>query len=123
MTAKSAVARLRPQTSLYPYAACCSAGEWAIFGGGPQSQATAAPKRNISLVTSQKCAQRTVSGKTGFGISSGAAPLALFGGDWAGSATEIEPFKTAIISKFTRAWPYVAYAGILLAIGLFSERA
>jgi NosR/NirI family nitrous oxide reductase transcriptional regulator len=49
--------------------------------------------------------------------------LALFGGDWAGSATEIEPFKTAIISKFTRAWPYVAYAGILLAIGLFSERA
>ena len=37
--------------------------------------------------------------------------LALFAGDWAGSATEIEPFKTAIISKFTRAWPYVAYAG------------
>jgi NosR/NirI family transcriptional regulator, nitrous oxide reductase regulator len=49
--------------------------------------------------------------------------LALFGGDWAGSATEIEPFKTAIISKFTRAWPYVAYAAILLAVGLFSERA
>ena len=49
--------------------------------------------------------------------------LALFAGDWAGKATEIEPFKTAIISKFTRAWPYVAYAGILLAIGLFSERA
>jgi NosR/NirI family transcriptional regulator, nitrous oxide reductase regulator len=49
--------------------------------------------------------------------------LALFAGDWAGKATEIEPFKTAIISKFTRAWPYVAYAAILLAIGLFSERA
>ncbi len=49
--------------------------------------------------------------------------LALFAGDWAGKATEIEPFKTAIISKFTRAWPYVAYAGILLAIGVFSERA
>jgi len=49
--------------------------------------------------------------------------LALFAGDWAGGATEIEPFKTAIISKFTRAWPYVVYAGILLAIGLFSERA
>jgi NosR/NirI family transcriptional regulator, nitrous oxide reductase regulator len=49
--------------------------------------------------------------------------LALFAGDWAESVTEIEPFKTAIISKFTRAWPYVAYAGILLAIGLFSERA
>ena len=37
--------------------------------------------------------------------------------------TEIEPFKTAITSKFTRAWPYVLYAGALLAIGLFSERA
>ena len=37
--------------------------------------------------------------------------------------TEIEPFKTAITSKFTRAWPYVIYAGALLAIGLFSERA
>ena len=43
--------------------------------------------------------------------------------DGAGSATEIEPFKTAIISKFTRAWPYVTYAAILLLIGLFSERA
>jgi NosR/NirI family transcriptional regulator, nitrous oxide reductase regulator len=49
--------------------------------------------------------------------------LALFAPDGAGSATEIEPFKTAIIAKFTRAWPYVAYAAILLLIGLFSERA
>jgi NosR/NirI family transcriptional regulator, nitrous oxide reductase regulator len=49
--------------------------------------------------------------------------LALFAADGAGSATEIEPFKTAIISKFTRAWPYVTYAAILLLIGLFSERA
>ena len=49
--------------------------------------------------------------------------LALFAADGAGSATEIEPFKTAITSKFTRAWPYVLYAGALLAIGLFSERA
>jgi transcriptional regulator of nitric oxide reductase len=49
--------------------------------------------------------------------------LALFGSDWASPATEIEPFKTAIISKFTRAWPYVAYAAILLLIGVFSERA
>jgi NosR/NirI family nitrous oxide reductase transcriptional regulator len=49
--------------------------------------------------------------------------LALFAPDGAGSATEIEPFKTAIISKFTRAWPYVSYAAILLLIGLFSERA
>jgi NosR/NirI family transcriptional regulator, nitrous oxide reductase regulator len=49
--------------------------------------------------------------------------LALFAIDGGGKATEIEPFKTAITSKFTRAWPYVAYAGILLVIGLFSERA
>jgi NosR/NirI family transcriptional regulator, nitrous oxide reductase regulator len=49
--------------------------------------------------------------------------LALFAPDGAGSVTEIEPFKTAIISKFTRAWPYVTYAAILLLIGLFSERA
>jgi NosR/NirI family nitrous oxide reductase transcriptional regulator len=43
--------------------------------------------------------------------------------DSSGIATEVEPFKTAITAKFTRAWPYVAYAGALLAIGLFSERA
>jgi NosR/NirI family nitrous oxide reductase transcriptional regulator len=43
--------------------------------------------------------------------------------DPSGATLEIEPFKTAITSKFTRAWPYVIYAGALLAIGLFSERA
>ena len=43
--------------------------------------------------------------------------------DAAGATLEIEPFKTAITAKFTRAWPYVLYAGALLAIGLFSERA
>jgi len=43
--------------------------------------------------------------------------------DPSGATAEIEPFKTAITSKFTRAWPYVVYAGALLAIGLFSERA
>jgi len=36
---------------------------------------------------------------------------------------EIEPFKTAITTRFTRAWPYVLYAGVVLAIALFSERA
>lgn len=35
---------------------------------------------------------------------------------------EIEPFKTAIILKFVRAWPFVAYAVALLAAGLFVER-
>ncbi len=43
--------------------------------------------------------------------------------DASGATLEIEPFKTAITSNFTRAWPYVFYAGALLAIGLFSERA
>jgi len=49
--------------------------------------------------------------------------LAVTAIDPSGATTEIEPFKTAITSKFTRAWPYVVYAGALLAIGLFSERA
>jgi NosR/NirI family transcriptional regulator, nitrous oxide reductase regulator len=49
--------------------------------------------------------------------------LVLTSIDGSGATTEIEPFKTAITSKFTRAWPYVLYAGVLLAIGLFSERA
>jgi NosR/NirI family transcriptional regulator, nitrous oxide reductase regulator len=35
---------------------------------------------------------------------------------------EIEPFKTAIILKFIRAWPFVAYAVALLVAGLFVER-
>jgi NosR/NirI family nitrous oxide reductase transcriptional regulator len=43
--------------------------------------------------------------------------------DPSGATLEIEPFKTAITSKFTRPWPYVTYAVALLAIGLFSERA
>jgi NosR/NirI family transcriptional regulator, nitrous oxide reductase regulator len=43
--------------------------------------------------------------------------------DPSGASTEIEPFNTAIASRFNRAWPYVLYAGTLLAIGLFSERA
>jgi transcriptional regulator of nitric oxide reductase len=49
--------------------------------------------------------------------------LVMTGIDPSGATLEIEPFKTAITSKFTRAWPYVFYAGALLAIGLFSERA
>ncbi|MFV0301979.1 MAG: 4Fe-4S binding protein [Paracoccus sp. (in: a-proteobacteria)] len=35
---------------------------------------------------------------------------------------EVEPFKTAIILKFLRAWPFVAYAAALLIAGLFVER-
>ena len=35
---------------------------------------------------------------------------------------EIEPFKTSIVLKFMREWPYVLYAVLLLGIGLFIER-
>ncbi|WP_416367097.1 4Fe-4S binding protein [Rhodopseudomonas palustris] len=35
---------------------------------------------------------------------------------------EIEPFKTSIILKFAREWPFVIYAATLLAAGLFVER-
>ena len=35
---------------------------------------------------------------------------------------EVEPFKTAIVLNFMRAWPFVAYAGALIIAGLFVER-
>ncbi|WP_372840450.1 4Fe-4S binding protein, partial [Phaeovulum sp.] len=35
---------------------------------------------------------------------------------------EVEPFKTAIVLKFARAWPFTLYAMVLLGIGLFVER-
>ncbi len=35
---------------------------------------------------------------------------------------EIEPFKTSIILKFVREWPFVLYSGVLLTAGLFIER-
>ncbi|MGJ8527397.1 4Fe-4S binding protein [Maritalea sp.] len=35
---------------------------------------------------------------------------------------EIEPFKTAIILKFDRAWPFVVFATVILGAGLFVER-
>ena len=35
---------------------------------------------------------------------------------------EVEPFKTAIVLKFARAWPFTLYALVLLGIGLFVER-
>ncbi|MFQ5973277.1 MAG: 4Fe-4S binding protein [Alphaproteobacteria bacterium] len=36
--------------------------------------------------------------------------------------SEVEPFKTAIVLRFTRDWPFVVYAGVLLAAGLTIER-
>ncbi len=38
-------------------------------------------------------------------------------------AAEIEPFKTVISLRMDRAWPFVAYALVILAAGLFVERA
>ncbi|MGI9382890.1 MAG: 4Fe-4S binding protein [Methyloligellaceae bacterium] len=35
---------------------------------------------------------------------------------------EIEPFKTAIVLRFARSWPYVLFAVALLGVGLFVER-
>ena len=35
---------------------------------------------------------------------------------------EVEPFKTAIILKFIRDWPYVVFAVLMLLPGLFIER-
>jgi NosR/NirI family nitrous oxide reductase transcriptional regulator len=35
---------------------------------------------------------------------------------------EVEPFKTSIILKFSRDWPFVIYALTLLSVGLFIER-
>ena len=35
---------------------------------------------------------------------------------------EIEPFKTSIILKFAREWPFVLFATVVLGIGLFIER-
>ena len=38
------------------------------------------------------------------------------------TVAEVEPFKTAITLRFDRSLPYVMYAGVLLALGLFVER-
>ncbi len=37
-------------------------------------------------------------------------------------AAEVEPFKTAIVLRFMREWPFVLYAAVLLFAGLFVER-
>jgi len=42
--------------------------------------------------------------------------------DWAERLAEVEPFKTAIILKFIREWPYVLFAAVVIIPGLFIER-
>ncbi len=48
--------------------------------------------------------------------------LSLYSLEWAERLAEIEPFKTAIILKFVRDWPYVLFALAVLIPGLFIER-
>lgn len=50
-----------------------------------------------------------------FGLSMVSIPLAE-------TYAEVEPFKTAIILKFMRDWPFVVFALLLLLAGLFVER-
>ncbi len=48
--------------------------------------------------------------------------LSLYSLDLAERYAEVEPFKTAIILKFQRGWPYVLFAAAMLLPGLFIER-
>jgi transcriptional regulator of nitric oxide reductase/NAD-dependent dihydropyrimidine dehydrogenase PreA subunit len=51
------------------------------------------------------------------------AVAALHGLQTMAVAAEIEPFKTVISLRMERAWPFVVYGLVLLAAGLFVERA
>ena len=51
------------------------------------------------------------------------AVASLYGLHSMAVAAEIEPFKTVITLRMDRAWPFVVYALVLLAAGLFVERA
>ncbi len=48
--------------------------------------------------------------------------LSLYSLNIAEQMAEIEPFKTAIILKFMRGWPYVLFVIVILSAGLFIER-
>jgi NosR/NirI family nitrous oxide reductase transcriptional regulator len=48
--------------------------------------------------------------------------LSLYSLEWAERLAEVEPFKTAIILKFVREWPYVVFAVAVLLPGIFIER-
>ena len=48
--------------------------------------------------------------------------LSLYSLSVAEHYAEVEPFKTAIIMKFQRGWPFVLFAVALLTAGLFIER-
>ena len=48
--------------------------------------------------------------------------LSLHSLGWAEKLAEVEPFKTAIVLKFVREWPFVLFAIAVLIPGLFIER-
>ncbi len=48
--------------------------------------------------------------------------LSLYSLSFSEEASEVEPFKTAIILHFVRDWPFVLFAAVLLLAGLFIER-
>lgn len=48
--------------------------------------------------------------------------ISLYSLEWAERLAEIEPFKTAIILKFVRDWPFVIFAIAVLLPGIFIER-
>jgi NosR/NirI family nitrous oxide reductase transcriptional regulator len=48
--------------------------------------------------------------------------MSLYSIAFAEQLSEVEPFKTAIVLKFAREWPFVLYAAVLLGVGLFIER-
>jgi NosR/NirI family nitrous oxide reductase transcriptional regulator len=48
--------------------------------------------------------------------------VSLYSIAFAEQLSEVEPFKTAIVLKFVRDWPFVLYAVTLLVAGLFIER-
>jgi NosR/NirI family nitrous oxide reductase transcriptional regulator len=48
--------------------------------------------------------------------------MSLYSIAFAEQLSEVEPFKTAIILKFAREWPFILYAAALLGAGLFIER-
>jgi len=48
--------------------------------------------------------------------------FSLYSLEWGERLAEVEPFKTAIILKFAREWPYVIFALAVLIPGIFIER-
>jgi NosR/NirI family nitrous oxide reductase transcriptional regulator len=48
--------------------------------------------------------------------------MSLYSTAFAEQLAEVEPFKTAIVLKFAREWPYIIYAFTVLSAGLFVER-